>query len=228
MREQDEWSVKPIAYIQTDFKEKFGIPRQSGRAKLLGKVVFLPEYARKEAFRALDGFSHVWLLFDFSKAHKEEWSATVRPPRLGGNTRVGVFASRSPFRPNPIGLSCVKLIKIEFTPTGVSLIVEGADLLDGTPILDVKPYLPHADCVLDAVGGYADERKNYRLQVEFPTALLERIEEEKRAGLIECLADDPRPSYQDDGREYGMRFAEYNLRFQVKGDTLIVLSVEEV
>ena len=228
MQKFHEWSVKPIAYIQTDFKEKFGIPRQSGRAKLLGRVVFFSEYAKKEATRALDGFSHIWLLFDFSKAHKAEWSATVRPPRLGGNERVGVFASRSPFRPNPIGLSCVKLIKIESVAGELSLVVEGADLLDGTPILDVKPYLPHADCVLDAIGGYADDVKDYRLEVAFPPVLLEKISKEKRAGLIECLADDPRPSYQDDDRVYGMRFSEWNVKFQVKENTLTVVEVEKV
>ena len=144
------FTVKPIAYIETDFKEKFGIPRQSGRApSLRARIVFTPEYRNVEALREIEGFSHLWLLFDFSLAHKTEWSATVRPPRLGGNKRVGVFASRSPFRPNPIGLSCVKLVGVEQTETdGAVLIVSGADLLDGTPIIDIKPYLPFADCIL--------------------------------------------------------------------------------
>lgn len=223
--------IKPIAYIKTDFKEKFGIPRQSGRApSLTSEIIFEPEYRTIDALRAIEQFSHLWLIFDFSKAHKESWSATVRPPRLGGNERVGVFASRSPFRPNPIGLSCVKLERIEQrADIGAVLIVSGADLLDNTPIFDVKPYLPYADCRLGAVGGYADEKKDYRLQVEFPTHLLEKIPKEKQDGLLECLADDPRPSYQDDPtREYGMRFADFEIKFTVNADTLTVFDVFEV
>ena len=223
--------IKPIAYIKTDFKEKFGIPRQSGRApSLTSEIIFEPEYRTIDALRAIEQFSHLWLLFDFSKAHKESWSATVRPPRLGGNERVGVFASRSPFRPNPIGLSCVKLERIEQrADVGAVLIVSGADLLDNTPIFDIKPYLPYADCHIDAVGGYADEKKDYRLQVEFPTHLLEKIPKEKQEGLLECLADDPRPSYQDDPtREYGMRFADFEIKFTVNADTLTVFDVFEV
>ena len=223
--------IKPIAYIKTDFKEKFGIPRQSGRApSLTSEIIFEPEYRTIDALRAIEQFSHLWLIFDFSKAHKESWSATVRPPRLGGNERVGVFASRSPFRPNPIGLSCVKLERIEQrADVGAVLIVSGADLLDNTPIFDIKPYLPYADCHLDAVGGYADEKKDYRLQVELPTHLLEKIPKEKQDGLLECLADDPRPSYQDDPtREYGMRFADFEIKFTVNADTLTVFDVFEV
>ena len=222
--------IKPIAYIHTDFKEKFGIPRQSGRApSLLAEIVFEPEYRTADALRAMEQFSHLWLIFDFSKAHKESWSATVRPPRLGGNERVGVFASRSPFRPNPIGLSCVKLEKIEWRKDGGVLLVSGADLLDSTPIFDIKPYIPYADCKTDAVGGYADEQKNYGLQVDFPEALLSKIPPEKQAGLLECLADDPRPSYQDDpNRAYGMRFADYEIKFTVKGETLSVFDVYPV
>ena len=223
--------IKPIAYIKTDFKEKFGIPRQSGRApSLTSEIIFEPEYRTIDALRAIEQFSHLWLIFDFSKAHKDGWSATVRPPRLGGNERVGVFASRSPFRPNPIGLSCVKLERIEQrADVGAVLIVSGADLLDNTPIFDIKPYLPYADCHLDAVGGYADEKKDYRLQVEFPTYLLEKIPKEKQDGLLECLADDPRPSYQDDPtREYGMRFADFEIKFTVNADTLTVFDVFEV
>jgi hypothetical protein len=166
-------------------------------------------------------------LFDFSLAHKTEWSATVRPPRLGGNKRVGVFASRSPFRPNPIGLSCVKLIRVEQTETeGAVLVVSGADLLDGTPILDVKPYLPFADCIPDATAGYAGEHEKDGVEVVFPTDLLEKIPAEKREGLLDCLRDDPRPSYQDEGRIYGMRFADFDIKFTVENGVLTVLSIE--
>lgn len=224
---KNELLVKPIAYISTDFKEKFGIPRQSGRApSLQAKIVLTPEYRNAEALRGLEGFSHLWLIFDFSKAHKREWSATVRPPRLGGNRRVGVFASRSPFRPNPIGLSCVKLVRIEVTDKeGATLIVAGADLLDGTPILDVKPYLPFADCIPEATAGYAAEHEHDRLKVAFPQELLHRVPDEKREGLLDCLADDPRPSYQDDGRTYGMRFAELEIKFTVENGVLTVTNV---
>jgi tRNA-Thr(GGU) m(6)t(6)A37 methyltransferase TsaA len=225
----NEFIVKPIAYIQSDFKEKFGIPRQSGRASLSSKVIFLPEYGKENAFKELEGFSHIWLLFDFTKSHKEEWSETVRPPRLGGNKRVGVFASRSPFRPNPIGLSCVKLVKIEKQGDTVALTVEGADLLDGTPILDVKPYLPMADCKIDATSGYAKSGENHLLEVDFPEEYLQIIPKEKRQGLIECLSDDPRPSYQEDpDRIYGMRFDDYEIKFSVKNNLLVVNNVEKI
>ena len=222
-------TLTPIGYAETDFKEKFGIPRQSGRAGLLAKIHFYPEYAVEDAFRGLDGFSHVWILFDFSKSHVENFSPTVRPPRLGGNERVGVFASRSPFRPNPIGLSCVKLLNIEKSKgAGTSLLVEGADLLDGTPVLDIKPYLPHADCKMDALGGYSTSVESHRLEVEFSEELLSRIDESKRAGLKECLADDPRPSYQDEPeRIYSMRFAEFDVRFKVKDGVLTVVAIDE-
>ena len=225
---QKSFTVKPIAYIHSDFKEKFGIPRQSGRApSLTAEIVFLPEYACEEAFRGIEGFSHLWLIFDFSLAHREEFSPTVRPPRLGGNERVGVFASRSPFRPNPLGLSCVKLEKIEKRESGIVLIVSGADLLDGTPILDVKPYLPFADCIEEAKSGYAGERQNHRLEVFCEECLLEKLPKEKRAGLIECLADDPRPSYQEDPtRVYGMRFGDNEVKFFVDGNILTILAIE--
>ncbi len=224
-----ELLIKPIAYIRNDYKEKFGIPRQSGRApSVLSEIVFEKAYQNPDAFREIEGFSHLWLLFDFSLAHRAEWSATVRPPRLGGNTRVGVFASRSPFRPNPIGLSCVRLLRVEKRENdGVVLIVSGADLLDGTPIFDIKPYLPFADCIEGATGGYAAEHEGYTLSVDFPESLLDKIAADKRQGLLEALADDPRPSYQEDSqRVYGMRFGEYEIKFSVENDILTVLSVE--
>lgn len=220
--------IHPIGYIRSDFKEKFGVPRQSGRApSLTASVEFYPEYAVEDAFREIEGFSHLWLLFDFSATRDKGWNATVRPPRLGGNQRVGVFASRSPFRPNHIGLSCVKLERVEKTAKGVRLLVSGADLIDGTPILDVKPYLPFADCIQSAVGGYAEAKQAYSLQVNFPENLLAKIPAEKRAGIIECLADDPRPSYQDDERIYGMAFGDYQIKFTVSNGVLTVTHVQE-
>ncbi len=227
----NEFTVKPVAYIRSDFKEKFGIPRQSGRApSLTAEIVFTDEYRHPDALRGIEGFSHLWLLFDFSKAHRTDFSPTVRPPRLGGNTRVGVFASRSPFRPNHIGLSCVRLVRVEEREKdGVVLIVSGADLLDGTPVLDVKPYLPFADCHMGATGGYAEEHQRHALQVDFPDELLSVIDREKRRGLIECLADDPRPSYQDDPtRLYGMRFGDYEIKFTVENELLKVTEVYKI
>ncbi len=222
--------VEPIAYIVSDFKEKFGIPRQSGRApSILSKIVFEPKYRDKNALLGIEGFSHLWLIFDFSLAHKDGFSPTVRPPRLGGNQRVGVFASRSPFRPNSLGLSSVKLERVEEDENfGLTLIVSGADLLDKTPIYDIKPYLPFTDCHPDAVGGYADEQKDYKLVVKYDCDTTAIENQQNLTALTECLEDDPRPSYQDDGREYGMRFAEYNVKFTVKDNTLTVNNIEKV
>lgn len=221
--------IEPVAYIQNDFKEKFGIPRQSGKTSLRSKIVFLPKFQSAEALREIEGFSHLWLIFDFSKAREKgnEFSPTVRPPRLGGNKRVGVFASRSPFRPNFLGLSCVRLISVEQTKTdGQVLIVEGADLLDGTPIFDVKPYLPHSDCIENAIGGYADGVQDYAVQVVCDETLLSAIPKEKRQGLLECLQNDPRPSYQDDGRVYKMKFWEKEVSFSVEKGVLTVLDIQ--
>ena len=222
--------VEPIAYVVSDFKEKFGIPRQSGRApSILSKIVFEPKYRDKNALLGIEGFSHLWLIFDFSLAHKDGFSPTVRPPRLGGNQRVGVFASRSPFRPNSLGLSSVKLERVEEDAEfGLTLIVSGADLLDKTPIYDIKPYLPFTDCHPDAVGGYADEQKDYKLVVKYDCDITAIENQQKLTALTECLEDDPRPSYQDDGREYGMRFAEFNVKFTVKDNTLTVNNIEKV
>lgn len=226
---QNEQTVRPVAYIRTDFKEKFGIPRQSGRVpSLVGRIVFYPEFRNPDALRGIEGFSHLWLLFDFSEAHRDAWSPTVRPPRLGGNTRIGVFASRSPFRPNPIGLSSVRLLSVEHTKDeGDVLLVAGADLLDGTPIYDIKPYLPFTDCHPDAVGGYADGVRDHRLNVDFPESLLAKIPEDKRAAICDCLAEDPRPSYQDlPERLYSMRFAAFDIHFFVRDNTVFVTAVD--
>ena len=220
--------LKIIGRIYTDFPEKFGIPRQSGLVKgALGTVVFEPEYRRKEAFRGLEGYSHIWILWGFSKAERKNWSATVKPPRLGGKKRVGVFASRSPFRPNPIGLSCVRLVEVrQDRELGPVLTVAGADLLDGTPIYDIKPYLPYADCRPEAVGGFAARPKGADLEVECPPELLEAVPADKRAGLLAVLAQDPRPQYQDDpDRVYGMAFAGMEVKFRVAGDALIVTEI---
>lgn len=222
--------IEPIAYIRTDFTEKFGIPRQSGRvSSLRGKIVFLPEYRNTEAIRGLEGFSHLWLIFDFSQAHRKKWSATVRPPRLGGNKRIGVFASRSPFRPNSLGLSSVRLLDIEKNEKyGIILHVGGADLLDMTPIYDIKPYIPSSDSHPEAVGGYADDFNEYRLKVDFPQKLLNFFPEDKRTAVVECLAEDPRPSYQDDeNRIYSMRFSGLDVHFRVVEDTLIVIGIDK-
>ena len=219
--------IFPIAHIQTDFNEKFGIPRQSGKvSSLVARIVFEPEYRNPDALREIDGFSHLWLIFDFSLAHKEGFTPTVRPPRLGGNRRVGVFASRSPFRPNSLGLSSVQLLRIEKTENeGDVLIVSGADLLNGTPIYDIKPYLSYTDSHSDAVCGYADEALGHRLNVIISDELLNEIPENKRRALLDCLSEDPRPSYQDDQREYTMSFSNFEVRFKVEGDRLEVLKI---
>ena len=223
----DEQIIKPIAYIHTDFKEKFGIPRQSGRAPALkGTIVFVPEYREPEALRGIEGYSHLWLIFGFSKARREKWSPTVRPPRLGGNIRRGVFASRSPFRPNSLGMSCVSLESVEKSEKdGTFLTVSGVDMLDMTPIYDIKPYLPYADSYPEARGGYGEEFKDYKLDVEFQHGIT--VPEDKLQAVIECLADDPRPSYQEDSeRVYSMRFANLDIRFKILEKCVLVIDVE--
>ena len=227
---KNETIISPIAYIRTDFNEKFGIPRQSGLVESLrGRIVFLPEYRNPEALRGIEGFSHLWLLFDFSKARGSAWSPTVRPPRLGGNRRIGVFASRSPYRPNNIGLSSVRLIGIEQSESeGRVLIVAGADLLDMTPIFDIKPYLPFTDCHADASGGYADDVYGQKLVPILPDELFEGIEPQIREAIADCLAEDPRPSYQDDAeRIYGMKFAGFEIKFRVSDGVATVVAVEK-
>lgn len=224
-----EFAIKKIAQIHSDFPSKFGIPRQSGIAsKLEAKIIFEPEYRDANAVRGLEEFSHIWLIWQFSKAVGKAWSPTVKPPRLGGNIRMGVFATRSPFRPNNLGLSCVKLERIEYSKTvGPILYVSGADLLDGTPIYDIKPYLPYVDSKPEAIGGFADSNKDYGLEVEFPKEWLELVPLEKREALIQVLAQDPRPSYQSDPqRIYGMEFAMLEVKFKVEGKKLTVYKVE--
>ena len=221
-------TMAPVAHIRSDFPTKFGIPRQSGLVEALrSTVIFAPEYRDPAALRGLEGFSHLWLVWVFSRSVGAGWSPTVRPPRLGGNERMGVFATRSPFRPNPIGLSAVKLEEIRLhTPDGPQLIVSGADLMDGTPILDIKPYLPYADCHPEALGGFAPTG-GAELEVDCPPALLKRLPEDKARALLGVLSRDPRPSYQHDpDRVYGMDFAGHNIRFSVSGSTLTVLSIE--
>ena len=225
--EQSAFTV--IARMHSDFDQKFGIPRQSGLVEELeGLIVFEPEFRNPDALRGLEGFSHLWLIWEFSKARREQWSPTVRPPRLGGNQRLGVFATRAPYRPNPIGLSCVRLVGVEHHPEFGSVIrVAGADLLNGTPIYDIKPYLPYADCKPDAVGGFAAAPKEATLTVHIPPEFVEKIPAQKRAAVAGVLAQDPRPSYQDDPeRVYGMAFGGMEIKFKVDGDDLTVCGVE--
>lgn len=220
--------MKIIAKIHTDFSEKFGIPRQSGIVpQLKGTIVFEPEYRNPHAVMGLEGYSHIWLIWQFSKAVRKEWSPTVLPPRLGGKTRMGVFATRSPFRPNPIGLSSVRLERVEIDPQlGPVLHVAGADLLDQTPIYDIKPYIAYADSHPDAVSGFADQVKDYALKVEFPKNLLSLLPQEKREAALGILAQDPRPSYQHDPeRRYGVAFAGFDIRFHVADGVLTVCEV---
>ncbi len=220
-----------IARMKSDFSDKFGIPRQSGLVQELSSaIVFEPEYRNKDALRGLEDFSHLWIIWQFSEAVRDEWSPTVRPPRLGGNTRMGVFATRSPFRPNPIGLSCVKIQSIDLcSPEGPVIHVLGADLLDGTPILDIKPYIPYCDAHTEALGGFTTTAGNYILTVQCPEALLEKIPADKLSALMGVLSHDPRPSYQKDpDRVYGLDFAGFNVQFTVSGELLTVQSIEKL
>lgn len=226
-----EYPLKIIARIQSDFPSKFGIPRQSGLVEeLRSTVIFEPEFRNADALRGIEAFSHIWLIWQFSESVRSDWSATVRPPRLGGNARIGVFASRSPFRPNALGLSSVRLLQVESTKQfGTVLHIAGADLMDGTPIFDIKPYIPYADCHADATGGFTDSAHNYLLQVNFPQELLELVPEDKRQALIGVLSHDPRPSYQNDPhRIYGMDFSGLNIRFQISEDTVTVCSISAI
>ena len=214
--------------MRSDFPTKFGIPRQSGLAESLrSTIVFEPEYRNADALRGLEDFSHIWLIWQFSEAVRTEWTPTVRPPRLGGNVRMGVFATRSPFRPNSLGLSCVKIVGIEQTPdNGTVIHVAGADLIDGTPIFDIKPYIPYGDCHPEALGGFTSTAGDFLLQVDFPQELLKLLPENKREAAIEVLSHDPRPSYQHTAeRVYGLSFAGFDIRFCVEDDKLYVKEV---
>lgn len=222
--------MKVIGHIRTDFPSKFGIPRQSGLIDgLKGKIILEPEYRNPQVYKGIEAFSHIWLLWEFSEAKKEHWSATVKPPRLGGKKRMGVFATRAPFRPNNIGLSCVKLDRVEQDEKdGPVLWVAGVDLLDGTPIYDIKPYIPLTDCHPEASEGYTRETKIHELKVEFPEELLNQYPEEKRQAVLGILAQDPRPTYfQDPERVYGVPFAGFDVKFRVDGDLLIVCGLEK-
>lgn len=224
----DQHIIRAIAHVHSDFPSKFGIPRQSGLVdSLQATLVFTPDYRVAEAVRGLEGYSHIWLIWQFSEAIRDTWSPTVRPPRLGGNTRMGVFATRSPFRPNALGLSCVRLTQIELHPElGPVLHIAGADLMDGTPVFDIKPYAPYADCHPEASGGFTEQVAWQPLAVDFPPELLQAVPADRRQALQEVLAQDPRPSYQRSAeRAYGLSFAGLNIRFTVTDGTVHVLSV---
>ena len=225
----DEYVIKPIAHIHNDLKTKFGVPRQSGLANsLLSEIVFTPEYRVSDALRGITDFSHIWLIWSFSEARRSDWSPTVRPPRLGGNERVGVFATRSPYRPNSLALSCVKLVRIEHREgLGDILVVSGADLMNGTPIYDIKPYLPYADSIEDAIGGFAPDGGK-TLEVIDESGELNKLPPEKSNALTELLARDPRPQYHDDNeRVYGMEYGDYEIKFRVDGKELFISSIEK-
>ena len=224
-------NIHVIAKMHSDFPTKFGIPRQSGLvADLRSTIVFEPEYRNTDALRGLEDFSHLWIIWQFSEAVRQEWSPTVRPPRLGGNTRMGVFATRSPFRPNNLGLSCVKILSLEqTTENGTVIHVAGADLMDGTPIFDIKPYIPYSDSYPDASGGFTDTAEDFLLDVDFPAHLLELLPQSKREAAIGVLSHDPRPSYQrKPGRVYGLTFAGFDIHFTVEEKSLQVVEVSKV
>lgn len=225
----EKTEIQVIARMHSDFPTKFGIPRQSGLVEeLQSLIVFEPEFRNPDALRGIEEFSHLWLIWQFSQAVRQDWSPTVRPPRLGGNVRMGVFATRSPFRPNHLGLSCVRLLEKRHTKEfGTVLLVGGADLMDGTPIFDIKPYIPYGDCIPQATGGFTDRVGDFLLKVDFPKELLEKLPEEKRGAAIGVLSHDPRPSYQKaPDRVYGLSFSGFDIRFRVSEDHLQVESVE--
>ena len=220
--------IQAIGHIENDYKEKFGIPRQSGLVQsMISRIVFEPEYRDINAVRGMEGYTHLWLIWQFSENMNAGWTPTVRPPRLGGNVRMGVFATRSPFRPNPLGLSCVELEKVELEEEGPVIYVKGADLMDGTPIFDIKPYVPYADSYPEAGSGFAGDVFEHHLKVEVSDEVLQKIPENKVEALFEILAGDPRPGYQrDPNRIYGMEYGDMNIKFHVKEDILEIIQVD--
>ncbi len=222
--------IEPIAYIKTDFKEKFGIPRQSGIIEnIKGEIIFEKNYRHPDALRGIEEYSHLWLIFDFTENHRNEFSPTVRPPRLGGNTRVGVFATRSPFRPNNLGLSCVKFEGIKRDENnGNILLVSGVDLLDNTPIYDIKPYIPYCDCKPQAKGSFSDEFKNYKIDVLYDEDVFLGIENDDKKNIISIISQDPKPAYKDDKKQYKFLFSKYEITFEIEGKTARILKIEKV
>ncbi|MBQ4118797.1 MAG: tRNA (N6-threonylcarbamoyladenosine(37)-N6)-methyltransferase TrmO [Clostridia bacterium] len=222
--------IKPIAYIKTDFKEKFGIPRQSGIVEeIKGEIIFEKQYQNPDALRGIEEFSHLWLIFDFSKNHREGFFPTVRPPRLGGNTHIGVFATRSPFRPNNLGLSCVKLKGIKNSEKhGKTLIVSGVDLLDNTPIFDIKPYIPYSDCKPTAKGSFSENFKDYKIKVLYDEKVFENIDEILKISIIKLIEQNPKPAYKDDKKQYKFLFSDYEICFEISEDTARILKIDKI
>lgn len=222
--------IKPIAFIKTDFKEKFGIPRQSGIIEnICGEIIFEKQFRQPDALRGIEEYSHLWLIFDFTQNHRDRFSPTVRPPRLGGNTRVGVFATRSPFRPNNLGLSCVKLEGIKHDETfGDILLVSGVDLLDNTPIYDIKPYIPYCDCKPQAKGSFSDEFKNYKIEVLYDEKVFSGVENSIKENIINIISQNPKPAYKQDKKEYKFLFSDYEITFEILEEKAIILKIENV
>ncbi|MBQ8739985.1 MAG: tRNA (N6-threonylcarbamoyladenosine(37)-N6)-methyltransferase TrmO [Clostridia bacterium] len=222
--------IKPIAHIKTNFKEKFGIPRQSGIIEeIKGEIIFEKQFRNPDSIRGIEEYSHLWLIFDFSENHRDIWSPTVRPPRLGGNTRVGVFATRSPFRPNNLGLSCVKLEGIKKDKIlGDILIVSGVDLLDNTPIFDIKPYIPYCDCKTDAKGSFSENFKDYKIKVLYDENVFKNINDDEKAAIIKLIEQDPKPAYKEEKKQYKFLFSNYEICFEISGETAKILKVNKV
>ena len=222
--------IKPIAHIKTNFKEKFGIPRQSGIIEeIKGEIIFERQFRNPDSIRGIEEYSHLWLIFDFSENHRDIWSPTVRPPRLGGNTRVGVFATRSPFRPNNLGLSCVKLEGIKKDKIlGDILIVSGVDLLDNTPIFDIKPYIPYCDCKTDAKGSFSENFKDYKIKVLYDENVFKNINDDEKAAIIKLIEQDPKPAYKEEKKQYKFLFSNYEICFEISGETAKILKVNKV